>query len=655
MSESRRGSTAANGSSHSEPNRLAGPLPVPVPANLRSRGNARRGDNGDDEAGDVIDAAAYEAFSRSLTTAGQFLEPEPLENAMLRPVRSNPNPRSDEEEALVDEDEDASTLDGDDNKPTETSPLLRPRAFSKATSEASVAPSTLSPPTPFLNNVSPTRFWFIFSQVLLAYFIASFDGTIMASSHPVITSYFHASNSASWLSTAFLLTSSAFQPLMGRLSDSLGRKPLFVGCMYIFTIATVGCAVANSIETFILARAACGIGAGGVSALGSIIVSDLVPIENRGTYQSYINANFGVGAALGAATGGAMADYLGWRWEFGIQVPVLLLTIVISSVAIPDHLGVEGERKTVWQALKEFDAKGSLLLTTSITALILGLNFGGNIVPWSHPFVVASLATFAVVFPLFIWVESFVNKPIMPLHLLRHSPRANLIFSNFIASFLANSIIFNIPLFFQAVLLTSATSSGLRLVIPTIASSFTGTMVGFAVEWTRRLKWPVLTGTICTLIGTIGLSCLNRDLPDKLYLLILLPSSIGQGFQFPGTFMAILVASTQAEQAVVTSTLILWRCIGQVLGVASSSLVLQNALNFYLAQYVQGDQSADVISRVRKSVEEVVKLEPPYQDQVRQSYEAALRLTFMTCAVIATASVLTILPIKLPRLGRKKR
>src|SRR6478609_3842167 len=105
------------------------------------------------------------------------------------------------------------------------------------------------------------------------------------------------------------------------------------------------------------------------------------------------------------------------------------------------------------------------------------------------------------------------------------------------------------PLYFQAVLLTSATSSGLRLIIPTIAASSTGTFVGFAVTWTGRLKWPVLSGTICILIGTIGLVFLQRDLPSWVYLFILLPSSIGQGFQFPGTFMAILAASPQAEQA----------------------------------------------------------------------------------------------------------
>lgn len=213
----------------------------------------------------------------------------------------------------------------------------------------------------------------------------------------------------------------------------------------------------------------------------------------------------------------------------------------------------------------------------------------------------------------------------------------------------------NSPLYFQAVLLTSATSSGLRLVIPTVAGSMTGTLVGFAVTYTRRLKWPVLTGSIFLFFGTIALSCLRRDLPKQAYLFILLPSSIGQGFQFPGTFLAILAASPQSEQAVVTSTLMLWRSLGQVLGIASSSLVLQNALLHYLNKFVQGDERDEVIRLVRSSVEEVLNLEPHYQEQVVLSYESALRLTFLTCVVFASVSVFLTLPIKLPRLGVRKR
>lgn len=127
--------------------------------------------------------------------------------------------------------------------------------------------------------LSPSRSRVIFSLVLLVQFLGCFDGTIVASSHPIITSFFDASQSAPWLFTSFLLTSTAFQPTLGRVSDNVGRKPLFVGCLATFTFATAWCALAGSMESLILARALCGFGAGGLMTLGSIITSDIVPIE----------------------------------------------------------------------------------------------------------------------------------------------------------------------------------------------------------------------------------------------------------------------------------------------------------------------------------------------------------------------------------------
>lgn len=131
----------------------------------------------------------------------------------------------------------------------------------------------------FLIDTDNRRFWLIFVGIMATYFLACFDGTIMASSHPVITSYFRSSNSASWLSTAFLLTNTAFQPMVGRLSDSLGRRGPYLVTMAIFGAATLWCALAQSMTSFIAARAVCGLGAGGMMALGNIIISDLVPIE----------------------------------------------------------------------------------------------------------------------------------------------------------------------------------------------------------------------------------------------------------------------------------------------------------------------------------------------------------------------------------------
>lgn len=199
-----------------------------------------------------------------------------------------------------------------------------------------------------------------------------------------------------------------------------------------------------------------------------------------------------------------------------------------------------------------------------------------------------------VCFPLFIWVENRESRPIMPLKIILCNPRASLIISNVVGSIISNAVTFNAPIYFQAVLLESATSSGLRLIVPTIFSTISGTATGFIITWTRHLKSPLMAGVTLILAGTVGLIFMSRGLPDWSYGLFLVPSSLGCGFLFPGTFISILAVSEQSEQAVVTSTLMLWRSLGGVLGVAFSSLVLQNALLFFLEQTVQGPEKKEV-------------------------------------------------------------
>ncbi|KAG4440656.1 hypothetical protein IFR05_003854 [Cadophora sp. M221] len=600
----------------------------------------------EDSYDDDIDPNEFDnLLSRSQSiTSGLGIEPESQETAMLRGPRRY------------------SAVRGSSRAPSHSSTLRRKKSHASSIGSAQEAIQEAEeaedeePKSPFLAGVSVSTFWLIFGGILTAQFVACFDSTIMVSSHPVITSYFHSSNSASWLSTAFLLTSTSFQPLFGRLSDTIGRKSPYIFSMALFLLATIWCALAQSMTSFILARAVCGLGAGGMMSMGAIITSDLVPIEIRGAYQSYINIVYGAGSALGAALGGAIADSLGWRWEFGVQVPLLAIGLCIAYTTVPRKLGLaEGaEKRTVWEAMKVFDYQGSILLTTSITFLILGINLGGNIYPWSHPFVISSLVIFAVCFPVFIWIESRVALPIMPLDLLTRYPRAGLILSNFVGAIIMNAVMFNIPLFFQAVLLESATSSGLRLIVPSLASSSIGTATGFLITYTKRLKIWLVLGVIFFIVGTVQLSFMHRGLPDWAYLLYLVPQSIGQGFMFPATFMTVLAVSKQADQAVVTSTLILWRSIGSVLGVATSSLVLQNALLIYLEKLVIGPDKEEVIQKVRKSVRAIANLEPMYREQVIDAYAASLRATFIMAAVLSVAAFCMVVPLKLPRLGQRK-
>ena len=163
----------------------------------------------------------------------------------------------------------------------------------------------------------------------------------------------------SWIAVAYLLSNTAFQPLYGRLSDIFGRRPLLIFANVVFLIGTLGCAVAPGLWTLVASRMLAGVGGGGLSILGTVILSDLVPLKKRGTFQGYANVVFSLGTSLGAPVGGLVADWLGWRWSFGIQVPLVFVsTLVVSFQLRLPHREISGE--SIMDKLKRVDFMGAL-------------------------------------------------------------------------------------------------------------------------------------------------------------------------------------------------------------------------------------------------------------------------------------------------------
>ncbi|KAJ9216094.1 hypothetical protein DTO166G4_2338 [Paecilomyces variotii] len=502
------------------------------------------------------------------------------------------------------------------------------------------------------NNVTPTRFWLIFGGIQLGYIVSLFDSTLMASSHPVITSYFHASDSAAWLTTSFLLTSTAFMPLFGRVSDTFGRRPVYLFSIFVFLVTTAWCALAQSIQSFIAARAFCGLGAGGVISMGMIICSDLVRLEYRGIYQSYINLALGLGGCSGLAFGGFLCDQVGWRGAFVVQLPFIFVYMLVAAWTTPSDLGlkkVDGERATIRQLLRRIDLTGSFILVLGVTILIMGLNLG-----YGRYFVVSSIIIFFILAIIFVRYERHVERPVMPVSLLSRDPRASLIYGNFLGSMSINTIIFNAPLFFRAVKLVSPTESGLRLVAATATVTCASVSTGFLITWSKRLKPTVILGSALLLAGGLAASSMDVATPDWLTMICVSISSCGQGLSFPSITVSILAVSDQDEQAVATTTLGLWRNLGSVMGVAISSWIFQNMLYFQLEKLVTGPEKENIIRLVRKSVQSIADLDSVHQKQVVTAYGAALHVTFLSAAVFGGLMLLLLLRIRLPRLGRKE-
>ena len=424
---------------------------------------------------------------------------------------------------------------------------------------------------------------------LLSVQIAFFDQEIMNSVHPVVSSEFNSSNHASWLETAFLLTSTTSQPLYARISDVIGRRLTNTFSLGAYALGTCLSGLAPSFWTFIAARALCGIGAGGVLGMAPIITNDLVPIRIRGTYQAYINLVLGLGASIGSISGGFLSDKLGWRWIFVFEIPPILAVLVVVYVSVPSSLGRYLEDcSTPKQHWNDFDVIGLSLFTILIALMISVLSLGGNVLSWTHPYILVSSSMSVLATAALVHVERRAPFPAMPFAKRLIQPNANLILSNLFAYMGDSAILFNAPLFFQAVKLQSASSSGARLGFPNLAGAVFGILSGFLISFTGRMKWPMVLGCTFMVVGSFLLSIPLRGVPNWLVTIFLLPSSIGMGLDTPATSVALVAACTPVDQAIMTSALNVFRRIGKILGVLISSTLFQNAMTVYLERFVTG-------------------------------------------------------------------
>jgi MFS family permease len=267
---------------------------------------------------------------------------------------------------------------------------------------------------------APRGFVLIEIAIMANVFLYGLDSTITAATYGVISSEFNAANTASWLTTSYLVTSTAFQPLYGRVSDIFGRRVCFFISTITFALGCLGCGVANDVVFLNIMRALTGFGGGGLMTMATIINSDMIPFHKRGMYQALQNGMNGFGAIAGASFGGSIADHIGWRWCFLLQVPVSVLALIVGYLVIknpPITFTVGDGFGAVW---KRVDVSGSLLLVAAVSVQLVGLSLGGNELPWGSPWVTLILVGSVVLFALFFWVEAHTNAiPVIPLRLLK--------------------------------------------------------------------------------------------------------------------------------------------------------------------------------------------------------------------------------------------
>jgi MFS family permease len=421
------------------------------------------------------------------------------------------------------------------------------------------------------------------------------------------------------------------------LTDIFSRKAGLIFSNVVFAIGNLICGLARSEWTIILGRVIAGMGGGGLTAIATFVTSDLVPLRRRGVWQGIGNICFGLGSGLGGVFGGWIHDTLGWRWAFLIQVPF----VAVSTILVAFTVQIPAKESHQKDKLKRVDFLGAITLVIALVLLLLGLNTGGNQVPWTHPLILTTLPLSAVVLGLFIYIEAnYTSEPIIPVRLLLNRTVLAACLTNWFTTMTVFGLLFYVPIFFQVQGL-SATAAGLRLVPQAIGCSIGSLGAGFLMRSSGRYKIYNYI-TMFLLVASSALVCtLTFKTPTALPLIYFLLSGTAYGGMLTITLVALISAVDHEHHAVITSASYAFRSTGSSIGITIASAVFQNVLkNGLWSRFGDRDHAREVISRLRDSLGEIRKAPADWIPGVLDAYSDSLRATFITLLGVATLGAL---------------
>ncbi|KAJ4198003.1 hypothetical protein NW755_000692 [Fusarium falciforme] len=454
----------------------------------------------------------------------------------------------------------------------------------------------------------------------------------------------NALNNTSWIATAYFLTLTSFQPLYGKLSDIFGRKPCLLFAYTIFALGCLGCGLAQSMVQLCAARAVAGIGGGGMNAVVSILLSDLVPLRERGMWQGCINILWAAGTSTGAPLGGLLADSVGWRWSFLGQVPLCF----VAFIAVYFVLDLPPVSHDHWLTkVRQIDFLGAFTLVIAVVALLAGLDSGSNL-GWSHIITIVALSLAPVFFGLFLFVEMKVaSNPFAPGHIIFDRSLFACYLVNFFGVAGQMAILFFMPLFFQAVQGLTATQSGALLVPGMIAGVIASLLGGWIIKRTEKFYAITVSAYALLFVAALplGLSVWFRSTTGEVVGLV--ATSLGAGCGITTTLVGLLANAAVEDTAVVVACSYLFRSLGSSIGISTGSAVLQQVLRTQLASRLpNGDEAREIEENVRQSLDYIKELPPHLAAQVRSSYQVATLGALALITIYLAVSFLTAFWIK---------
>jgi EmrB/QacA subfamily drug resistance transporter len=476
----------------------------------------------------------------------------------------------------------------------------------------------------------------VLAALMLTLLLEALDQTVVGTALPRIVSYLNGFDRYTWVVTAYLLASTTMVPIIGKLSDSFGRKGFLIVGVSIFLIGSILSGISETMNQLIAFRALQGFGAGMGIALVFTVVGDIFPPAIRARWQGIFGVVYGVANLIGPTLGGYLTDHgplLGtlvtdatrWRWVFYINIPIGILTLLALMIYLPINISIRTSIGKGWAAMRRIDFLGAFLVATATICLLLGLTWGSNSTyAWSSVQVIGILIASVVLYAMFFINERFAREPILPLDLFNNQVFSMSMFLSFLQLVVLVGLVIYLPLFLQGVLGISPTNSGEAITPLTISSVIASVVASLLVARFLRYQWVTIVSAVLMLVGAFLMTRISTTISLTMMIGFMVIAGLGLGPFFSILQLSAQNAIPRTRLGVGTSAVRFAAQVGAVVGIAIVGTIVNQTLSNDIisrlpAPVVQQLTSAEL----QAATDPQLLINSTYRQQVLQAAEQA--------------------------------
>ncbi|OAP54764.1 hypothetical protein AYL99_11212 [Fonsecaea erecta] len=343
----------------------------------------------------------------------------------------------------------------------------------------------------------------IIAAMMCTAFLVALDRLIIATAIPVITNHFNSLADVGWYASAYLLTMSAFQLLIGRIYTFYNPKTVYIACVGIFELGSLVCGAAPSSTALIVGRAIAGVGSAGIFSGAVIMIVYLVPLQKRPAWTGIFGAVFAIASVAGPLLGGVFTDKVSWRWCFYINLPIggAMMVVLFFVLHLP-ATATERTKAPFKEQLRKLDPIGTAIFIPAIICLLLALQWGGTTYSWSNARIIVLLILSGILFGIFVYLQHvFQESATIPPRIIKtRSVTAGVLYAFFSGSGMM-TIVYFLPIWFQAIKGVSAVHSGIMNLPAVLGITAASMLSGFG---TRKIGYFTQWMYLSCILGSIG-------------------------------------------------------------------------------------------------------------------------------------------------------